>query len=88
MVISLSSDETVWNAVMNNEVVQEVRESFYAGLVLQKLCIGHLNEKIFYLTALVSVQAKTIFFYLCFHFFFFFGLIVEANGSHFLQTEK
>lgn len=31
MVISLSSDNTVWDAVLNNEVVKELRESFYAG---------------------------------------------------------
>lgn len=31
MVISLSSDRAVWDAVMNNEVVRELRESFYAG---------------------------------------------------------
>ncbi|KAM1269534.1 hypothetical protein ACFX13_001782 [Malus domestica] len=30
MVISLSSDRAVWDAVMNNEVVRELRESFYA----------------------------------------------------------
>ncbi|XP_022776550.1 uncharacterized protein LOC111318142 [Durio zibethinus] len=31
MVISLSSDEAVWNAVLNNEVVRELRESYYAA---------------------------------------------------------
>ncbi|XP_021823440.1 uncharacterized protein LOC110764731 isoform X2 [Prunus avium] len=31
MVISLSSDRAVWDAVMNNEVVRELRESFYAA---------------------------------------------------------
>lgn len=31
MVVSLSSDRAVWDAVMNNEVVRELRESFYAG---------------------------------------------------------
>ncbi|XP_058104414.1 uncharacterized protein LOC131248246 [Magnolia sinica] len=30
MVISLSSDNAIWDAVMNNEVVQELRDSFYA----------------------------------------------------------
>ncbi|KAL5973598.1 hypothetical protein ACLOJK_030251 [Asimina triloba] len=30
MVIFLSSDKAVWNAVMQNEVVQELRDSFYA----------------------------------------------------------
>lgn len=33
MVLSLSSDKTVWDAVMNNEVVRELRESYYAGFV-------------------------------------------------------
>ncbi|XP_058085908.1 uncharacterized protein LOC131233279 isoform X2 [Magnolia sinica] len=31
MVISLSSDKAVWDAVMNNEAMQELRESFYAA---------------------------------------------------------
>ncbi|OMO98166.1 hypothetical protein COLO4_14095 [Corchorus olitorius] len=31
MVFSLSSDKAVWNAVLNNEVVRELRESFYAA---------------------------------------------------------
>lgn len=31
MVTSLSSDKAVWNAVMNNEVVKELRESFHAA---------------------------------------------------------
>lgn len=31
MVISLSSDNTVWDAVLNNEVVKELRELFYEG---------------------------------------------------------
>ncbi|KAI3778093.1 hypothetical protein L2E82_07116 [Cichorium intybus] len=31
MVISLSSDKAVWDAVMNNEVVRELRESFNEG---------------------------------------------------------
>lgn len=31
MVVSLSSDRAVWDAVMNNEVVRELRESFYAA---------------------------------------------------------
>ncbi|CAB4271213.1 unnamed protein product [Prunus armeniaca] len=31
MVISLSSDRAVWDAVMSNEVVRELRESFYAA---------------------------------------------------------
>ncbi|PRQ32438.1 hypothetical protein RchiOBHm_Chr5g0046391 [Rosa chinensis] len=31
IVVSLSSDRAVWDAVMNNEVVRELRESFYAG---------------------------------------------------------
>ncbi|KAK6936297.1 hypothetical protein RJ641_033327 [Dillenia turbinata] len=31
MVISLSSDQAVWSAVLNNEVVQELRESLAAG---------------------------------------------------------
>ncbi|XVF54944.1 hypothetical protein PTKIN_Ptkin05aG0221600 [Pterospermum kingtungense] len=31
MVFSLSSDEAVWNAVLNNEVVRELRESYYAA---------------------------------------------------------
>ncbi|KAH7537845.1 hypothetical protein FEM48_Zijuj03G0136300 [Ziziphus jujuba var. spinosa] len=30
MVVSLSSDKSVWDAVQNNEVVRELRESFYA----------------------------------------------------------
>ncbi|KAK1306644.1 hypothetical protein QJS10_CPA10g00922 [Acorus calamus] len=30
MVVSLSSDKAVWDAVMKNEVVQQFRESFYA----------------------------------------------------------
>ncbi|PRQ59791.1 hypothetical protein RchiOBHm_Chr1g0374081 [Rosa chinensis] len=31
MVVSLSSDRAVWDAVMNNEVVRELRESFYTA---------------------------------------------------------
>ncbi|KAA3475694.1 transmembrane protein [Gossypium australe] len=31
MVLSLSSDEVVWNAVLNNEVVRELRETYYAA---------------------------------------------------------
>lgn len=31
MVFSLSSDEAVWNAVLNNEVVRELRASYYAA---------------------------------------------------------
>ncbi|XP_044504925.1 uncharacterized protein LOC123225122 [Mangifera indica] len=31
MVVSLSSDQAVWNAVLNNEVVQELKESFCAA---------------------------------------------------------
>lgn len=31
MVISLSSDKDVWNAVLNNEAVRELKESFNAG---------------------------------------------------------
>lgn len=32
MVISLSSDKAVWNAVMNNDVVREIREAVTEGL--------------------------------------------------------
>lgn len=32
MVISLSSDKAVWDAVLRNEVVRELRESYYAGI--------------------------------------------------------
>lgn len=32
MVISLSSDKAVWDAVLRNEVVRELRESYYAGM--------------------------------------------------------
>lgn len=31
MVISLASDNSVWDAVMNNEVVRELRDSVYEG---------------------------------------------------------
>lgn len=31
MVISLSSDKAVWDAVLNNEVVRELKESLDAG---------------------------------------------------------
>eukprot|EP00262_Sarcandra_glabra_P006253 TRINITY_DN18387_c0_g1_i2.p1 TRINITY_DN18387_c0_g1~~TRINITY_DN18387_c0_g1_i2.p1 ORF type:complete len:212 (+),score=30.35 TRINITY_DN18387_c0_g1_i2:135-770(+) len=31
LVVSLSSDKAVWNAILNNETVQELRESFCAG---------------------------------------------------------
>ena len=31
LVMSLSSDRTVWDAVMNNEAVQEFRRSFQDG---------------------------------------------------------
>ncbi|XP_044467407.1 uncharacterized protein LOC123197261 isoform X2 [Mangifera indica] len=31
MVVSLSSDQAVWNAVLNNEVVRELKESFNAA---------------------------------------------------------
>ncbi|KAG2319243.1 hypothetical protein Bca52824_012456 [Brassica carinata] len=32
MVLSLSSDKAVWNAVRNNEVVQEIKELYYNGI--------------------------------------------------------
>ncbi|KAL8096021.1 hypothetical protein AgCh_037110 [Apium graveolens] len=32
MVVSLSSDKAVWDAVMNNDVVRELRDSFLKGL--------------------------------------------------------
>ncbi|KAJ0251019.1 hypothetical protein HA466_0134180 [Hirschfeldia incana] len=32
MVLSLSSDKAVWNAVRNNEVVQEIKELYYSGI--------------------------------------------------------
>lgn len=32
MVVSLSSDENVWNAVMNNELVRKLRASLGSGL--------------------------------------------------------
>jgi hypothetical protein len=31
MVVSLSSDKAVWDAVLNNAVVRELRETYYAG---------------------------------------------------------
>lgn len=31
MVISLSSDKSVWEAIMNNEAVRELRDSVYEG---------------------------------------------------------
>ncbi|KDO38100.1 hypothetical protein CISIN_1g035288mg [Citrus sinensis] len=37
MVISLSSDKAVWNAVLNNEAVQELKESFNAVARLAEL---------------------------------------------------
>ncbi|OVA02132.1 hypothetical protein BVC80_927g7 [Macleaya cordata] len=33
MVVSLSTDKAVWDAVLNNEVVQELRESFYTDFM-------------------------------------------------------
>ncbi|RRT71179.1 hypothetical protein B296_00035815 [Ensete ventricosum] len=36
MVVSLSSDGAVWDAVMNNEVVQELRRSFHEGICKKK----------------------------------------------------
>lgn len=32
MVISLSSDKAVWEAVMNNEVVREIRDLYNNGI--------------------------------------------------------
>lgn len=32
MVVALSSDKAVWDAVMNNDVVRELRDSFVKGL--------------------------------------------------------
>ena len=32
MVISLSSDKAVWDAVLNNEVVREIKQSLAQGL--------------------------------------------------------
>lgn len=32
MVISLSSDKAVWDAVMNNEVVREIKEMYNNGI--------------------------------------------------------
>ena len=31
MVVAISSDNAVWDAVLNNEVVRELRELFYVG---------------------------------------------------------
>ncbi|KAJ0661782.1 hypothetical protein HanOQP8_Chr14g0552311 [Helianthus annuus] len=31
MVMSIASDKSVWEAVMNNEAVRELRDSFYEG---------------------------------------------------------
>lgn len=36
MVVSLSSDAAVWDAVMNNEVVQQLRRSFHEGICKKK----------------------------------------------------
>lgn len=35
MVVSLSSDKAVWDAVLNNEVVKELRGSICQGLSLK-----------------------------------------------------
>ncbi|KAI3514725.1 hypothetical protein L1887_13374 [Cichorium endivia] len=32
MMVSLSSDKSVWDAVMNNEAVRQLRDSAYEGL--------------------------------------------------------
>lgn len=40
MVLSLASDEAVWNAVMNNEVVRELSETYYAGWSEFYECFG------------------------------------------------
>jgi hypothetical protein len=34
MVMALSTDKAVWNAVMNNDVVQEFKRSFKDGMQL------------------------------------------------------
>ena len=34
MVVALSSDTAVWDAVMNNDVVRELRDSFVKGLFI------------------------------------------------------
>jgi len=31
MVISLSSDKAVWDAILNNEAVREIREKYHNG---------------------------------------------------------
>ncbi|XP_048138469.1 uncharacterized protein LOC115743322 isoform X2 [Rhodamnia argentea] len=41
MVISLSSDKAVWDAVLDNEVVKELRESYYAGRGIYSSLLYH-----------------------------------------------
>lgn len=44
MVVSLSSDQAVWDAVMNNEVVKELRESIH-GVGGESLCDGEGGDE-------------------------------------------
>lgn len=56
MVVSLSSDKAVWDAVLNNEAVREIRDSYrngqYASLLLDN-CFCQLRTPIFALTYLM-----------------------------------
>lgn len=62
MVASLSSDKAVWDAVMNNEAVKELKESFYTGLhfIQETMRLQSLNYVPFYLLFCYFIVAVII----------------------------
>ncbi|KAG6497347.1 hypothetical protein ZIOFF_045246 [Zingiber officinale] len=44
MVVSLASDKAIWDAIMKNEAVQELRESCITGLMLPSGCQGETGS--------------------------------------------
>jgi hypothetical protein len=48
MVMSLSCDKAVWNAVMNNEAVQDFRRSLHDGMLHETFMYMHESYTMFY----------------------------------------
>ncbi|XP_042408425.1 uncharacterized protein LOC121997846 isoform X1 [Zingiber officinale] len=44
MVVSLASDKAIWDAILKNEAVQELRESCITGLMLPSGCQGETGS--------------------------------------------
>lgn len=47
MVMSLSCDKAVWNAVMNNEAVQDFRRSLHDGMLHETFMYMHESYTMF-----------------------------------------